>query len=62
MKLDVVKQLKPKLYKDYVNYIYSKQIKNQPDNSFEKLNIYHANIKLAIEINPSKFVDTEIMI
>ena len=59
---DVVKPLKTKLYKRYVGDIYSKQIKNQPDERFEKLNNYHPNIKLTIEVNPSKFLDTEIMI
>ena len=32
MEFDVVKALKQKLYKLYVNDIYSKWIKNQPDN------------------------------
>ena len=42
--------------------IYSKRIKNQPDKLFKKLNKYYPNIKLTIEVNPSKFVDTEILI
>ena len=46
MEFDVAKPLKPKLYKHYVDDIYSKQIKNQPDKFFEKLNNYHPNIKL----------------
>ena len=58
IEFDVVKPLKPKLYKRYVNSIYSKLIKNQPDWLFEKLNSYHPNIKLKIEVNPSKFLDT----
>ena len=62
MEFDVVKPLKPNLYKRYVNDIYSKRIKNQPDKIFEKLNNYHPNIKLTIEVNPSKFLDTKIMI
>ena len=62
MEFDVVKPLKLKLYKRYVDDIYSKQIKNQPDKLFEKLNNYHPNIKLTIEVNPSKFLDTEIMV
>ena len=59
---DVVKPLKPKLYKRYVDDIYSKRIKNQPHKHFEKLNNSHPNIKLTIEVNPSKFLDIEIMI
>ena len=62
MEFDAVKPLKPKLYKGYVDDIYSKRIKNQPDKHFEKLNNYHTNIKLTIEVNPSKFLDTEIII
>ena len=62
MEFDVVQPLKPKLYKRYVDDIYSKRIKNQPDKLFEKLNNYHPNIKLTIKVNPSKFLDTEIMI
>ena len=48
MEFDVVKPLKPKLYKRYVDDIYSKRIKNQPDKLFEELNHYHLNIKLTI--------------
>ena len=60
MEFDVVKSLKPKLYKCYVNDIYSKQ--NEPDKLFKKLINYHPNIKLTIEVNPRKFLDTEIMV
>ena len=61
MEFDVVKPSKPKLCKRYVNDIYSKQIKNQPDKLFKKLNNYHPNIKLII-VNLRKFLDTEIMV
>ena len=54
MGFDVIKPGKPKLYKCYVDDIYSKRIKNQSDKLFEKLNNYHPNIKLTIEVNPSK--------
>ena len=37
MEFDVVKPLKPKLYKSYVDDIYSKRIKNQPDRLFRKI-------------------------
>ena len=62
MKFDVVKPLKPKLCKRYPDDIYSKKIKNQPEKLLAKLNNYHPNIKLTIEVNPSKFLDTEIII
>ena len=62
IEFNVAKPLKSKLYKHYFDDIYSKQIKNQPDKLFEKLNNYDSNIKLTIEVNPSKFLDTEITI
>ena len=62
MELDVVKPFKPKFHKRYANDIYSKGIKNQPDELFQKLNNYHPNINLTIEVNPCKFLDTDIMI
>ena len=62
IEFDVVKPLKPKLYKCYVDDIFRKQIKNQPDKLLEKLNNYHPTIKLTIKVNSSKFLDTEIMI
>ena len=62
MEFDVVKPLKPKLYKCYIDNIFSKPMKNHSDKLFKKLNNYHPNIKLTIEVNPSKFLDVEIMI
>ena len=62
MKPDVVKSLKPKFYKRYVNGIYSKPIKIQREKYFKKLNNYHLNIKFTIEVNPSKFLDMKFMI
>ena len=58
MEFDVVIGLKPKLYKRYVEDIYSKRTKNQPDILSKKLNNYHTNIKLTIEVNHSKILDT----
>ena len=55
---DVVKPLKPKLEKRYVDDIYS----NQPNILLENLSNYHLNIKLIIEENPSKFLDTKMMV
>lgn len=62
MELDVVKPLKAKLDKCYVADIYSKWIRNQPYKLFKKLNNSHLNLKLTTQVNPSKFLDTEIMI
>ena len=62
MEFDVGKPLKPKLCKRYVHDIYIERAINQQDERFKKLNNYHQNIKLTIEVNPSKFSDTKIMI
>ena len=35
--------------------------KNEPDELFSKINSYHPNINLTIEIDPSKFLDTKIV-
>ena len=58
---DVVAPLKPILYKRYVDDTYVRRKKNTTDELFEKLNTYHDNIKLTIEENPKKFLDTEIV-
>lgn len=58
MEFDVVTPLKSRLCKRYVDGINSKRNKNQPDKLSKKLNKYHPNIKLTIEVNTSKFLDT----
>ena len=63
IKFDVVKPFKKKLYKCYADdIIVIVRAKNQLDKLFKKLNNYHPNIKLTTEINPRKFLDTEILI
>ena len=59
MECDVVKQLKPKLYKRCVDDIHSKR--NKTAKHLEKFN-YRPNIKFAIEVNPCKFLDIELKI
>ena len=61
MEDDVVAPLKPIFYKRYVHETYVRRKKNTTDELFEKLNTYHDNIKLTIEENPTKFLDTEIV-
>ena len=34
--------------------------KNQPDELFERMNKYHPNINVTVEVNSSKFLDTKI--
>ena len=51
----------PILYKRYVDDIYVRRKKHETDKLFIDLNSYHQNIKLTLEINPNKFLDTEII-
>ena len=41
-------------------YIYMRRKKNDVDKLFEELNSYHENIKLMLEVNSTKFLDTEL--
>ena len=58
---DVVDPIKPIFYKEYVDNTYVKRKKNTKDELFEKLKIYYDNVKLTIEENLTKFLDTEIV-
>ena len=62
MEDDVVAPIKPLFYKRHVDDTYVRRTKNTRDELFEKLNTCHNNIKLTIEENPTKFLDTEIVI
>ena len=61
MEQKVVKPIKPLFYKRYVDDTYRRRRKDKPDEMFEALNNFHPNIKLTIEKNPTKFLDTEII-
>ena len=51
---------RPIFYKRYVDDIINCRKKHEEDLLFKKLNDHHPKIKLTIEINPSKLLDTEI--
>ena len=61
MEIDVVCPLKPLFYSRYVGDIYNRHRKDEFDEVFHALNNYHENIKLTIEISPSKFLDTQLI-
>ena len=61
MEKDVVIPFKPKFYKRFVDDIYRRRKRNEPDELFDKMNSYHPNIKLTIEISLKKFFDTKIL-
>ena len=57
----IVAPMKPHFCKRYVDGTHIQRKKNKQDNIFEKINCFHPNIKLTIEKNPAKFLDTEII-
>ena len=59
MENDVVIPSKSIFYRRFVDDIYSRR-KLRDTVLFDRLNSYHPNIKLAIEGNPSKFLDTKL--
>ena len=54
--------MNPPFYKRFVDDIYSRGNKSQQDVLFEALNNFHLNIKLTLEVNPEKFLDTKILL
>ena len=56
---NVVIPSKPIFYRRFVDDIYSRQ-KLGDNVLFDRLNNYHRNIKLTIEVNPSKFLDIKL--
>ena len=59
MENDVVIPSKPIFYHRFVDDIYSRR-KLGDNVLFDRLNSYHPNIKLTIEVNPSKFLGTKL--
>ena len=59
---EVVKPMNPSFYKRFVDDIDSIRNKFQQDVLFEVLNNFHPNIKLTIEVNNEKFLDTKIFL
>ena len=59
---EVVKPMNPPFYKRFVDEIHRKRNKSQQDALFEALNNFHLNLKLTIEVNPVKFLDTKIIL
>ena len=61
MEKDIIILANPIFYKRYVDDTYVRRKKHETDKLFIDLNSYHENIKLTLEINPNKFLDTEII-
>ena len=62
MENNIVIPHKPIFYKSYIDDIINHRKRHEEDLLFKKRNHYHPKIKLTIEINPPKFLDTEIII
>ena len=62
MENNIVIPHKPIFYKRYIDDIINRRKKHKEDLLFKKLNNYHPKIKLTIEINPPKFLDTGFII
>ena len=60
MEGDFVIPLKPKFYCQYVDGTYNRRNKDETEEPFERMNKYHPNISLTVEVNLSKFVDTKV--
>ena len=60
METDVVVPIRSIFYKRYVDDIYNRRQKNTCDVLYNAINNYHPKIKLTIESNPQRFLDTEI--
>ena len=61
MEQDIVTPSKPLFYKHYMEYTYVRTKKNETDELYNTLNSYHQNIKLTLQLDPTKFLDIEII-
>ena len=48
-------------YKRYLDDTYVRRKKNIRDILFKNFNSYHQNLKITVEVNPSEFLDTELL-
>ena len=58
---DIVVPLKLKFYRRYVDDMVNSRKINTNDILLEQLNNYHPKIKIAIELNPKKFLDMKLI-
>ena len=59
LETDVVRPYNPPYYDAHVDDCFSKKVKVEPDQLFERLNNYHPNISFTAEQNPDHFLDTK---
>ena len=58
----VVVPEKPAFYKRFVDDIITRRKKNQPDELLSKLMSFHPKIRFTVEVNPQKFLDTQLIV
>ena len=61
METDIMAPIRPIIYKRFLDDIYNRRHKNTVDKLYDGLNNYHPKVKLTIETNLPRFVDTEII-
>ena len=61
MEEDIVAPLKPLFYRRCVDDTYVRRKKIETDELYNASNSYHQNIKLTLELDPTKSLDTEII-
>ena len=61
MEYNVAVPTKSIFYKCHVDDTYVRRKKNRVDKLFEELNSYNENIKLILEVSPTKFLNTELV-
>ena len=61
MKQNIVAPSKLLFYKRYVDDTYVRRKKNETDKLYNALDSYHQNMKLSLELDPTKFLDTDII-
>ena len=59
LETDIVRPYNPPFYDRYVDDCFSKKVKGEPDQLFERLNNYHPNIIFTVEEDPDHFLDTK---
>ena len=52
--------MNPPFYKQFVDDTHSQRNKFQQDILLETLNDFHPKIKLTVEVNPERFLDTKV--
>lgn len=60
LQTEKVKPIKPLLYKHFIDDVINRRKKSKPESPLTFFNNYHLNKNFAVEVNPSKFLDTNI--